>query len=190
MPECYVIAGPNGAGKTTFAREFLPNYMGCLNFINPDLIAAGLSPFDATRAMYKAGRLVIEEIRARAKRMESFGFETTLSGRTYARLLDELRARGYQAHLFYLWLPTPEVALLRIRDRVEQGGHDVPERDVRRRFKRSLENLFHLYRKRVESLYFFDNTSQHPQLVFCEENGALTVFNSAVYHQITEEARQ
>ena len=187
MPECYVIAGPNGAGKTTFAREYLPNYVDCLDFINPDLIAAGLSPFDASRAMGKAGRLVIEEIRDRADKGQSVGFETTLSGRLYAHTLDTLRTRGYRVFLFYLWVPSPELAVMRIRNRVEAGGHDVPEADVRRRYVRSLSNLFRLYRSRLDAVYFFDNAGRKPQLVFLEEDGVLTVCNRSLYERITSE---
>lgn len=189
MPECYIIAGANGSGKTTFACEFLPRYVHCLNFINPDLIAAGLSPFDANRAMRKAGRLVIEEIRNRANKVESFGFETTLSGRLYARTIDGLRAQGYAVHLFYLWVPGPGLALMRIRERVKQGGHDVPEADVRRRFARSLSNLFNLYRGRVDSLHVYDNASAEPQLVFREKQGILTVFNPVLYETVMKDAR-
>jgi predicted ABC-type ATPase len=189
MPECHIIAGPNGAGKTTFAREFLPNYVDCLNFINPDLIAAGLSPFDASLAMSKAGRLVIGEIRDRATRGESFGFETTLSGRLYARTIDMLRARGYRVCLYYLWVPSPELALMRIHNRVEAGGHDVPEMDVRRRYVRSLSNLFRLYRKRLDAVYFFDNARRKPQLIFLEEAGLVSVYNRWGFVRITNEVK-
>lgn len=190
MPECHIIAGPNGAGKTTFAREFIPNYVDCLNFINPDLIAAGLSPFDASLAMSKAGRLVIGEIRDRATRGESFGFETTLSGRLYARTIDMLRARRYRVCLYYLWVPDPALAMMRIHERVRQGGHDVPEVDVRRRFPRSLWNLFHLYRQRVDVLHLFNNAAAEPQLVFREMDSVLTVYTPALYEMILKDVKR
>ncbi len=173
MPECYIIAGANGSGKTTFAREFLPQYVDCLNFINPDLIAAGLSPFDASRAMWKAGRLVVEEIRDRTEKGESFGFETTLSGRLYARTVDMLRALRYRVYLYYLWVPGPELALMRIHNRVQAGGHDVPEADVRRRYIRSLSNLFSLYRKRLDAVYFFDNAGVSRNCFFSKKTDCL-----------------
>ena len=106
MPDCYIVAGPSGVGKTTFACEFLPKYMNCTRFINPDLIAAGLSPFDVYRAMLKAGRLVLEGIADCIRKKETFAFETTLSGRTYARTIDRLQEHGYQVHMFYLWIPS------------------------------------------------------------------------------------
>jgi predicted ABC-type ATPase len=133
QPNCYVIAGSNGAGKTTFATRFLPNYADCVNFINPDLIARGLSPFDPDVALARAGRLVLESIEQASAARTDFAFETTLSGRSYVHVLRGLRTAGYRLHMFYLWIPGPELALLRIRERVSQGGHNVPAAAVRRR---------------------------------------------------------
>jgi predicted ABC-type ATPase len=126
-PNLYIIAGANGAGKTTFAREFLPNYADCKNFINADLIAQGVSPFAPEAVAFRAGRLMIEEISLYAKRGESFGFETTLSGRSYLSLIRDLRKRQYDVRFFFLWIPTVYLALTRVRARVLEGGHDVPE---------------------------------------------------------------
>lgn len=126
QPNCYIIAGPNGAGKTTFATRFLPDYADCMNFINPDLIVRGLSPFDPDVALARAGRLVLESIQQAALSRTDFAFETTLSGRSYVRMIRHLRVLGYRIHMFYLWIPSPELALLRIRERVRQGGHNVP----------------------------------------------------------------
>ena len=130
-PSLYIVAGPNGSGKTTFAREFLPDYVRCKEFINADLIAGGLSPFSPEAAAMRAGRLLLEQIKLLASRRSDFGFETTLSGVTYVSLLRRLKAQGYQIHLFFLWIPTVEVALARIADRVRRGGHDIPEKVVR-----------------------------------------------------------
>src|SRR3989338_2732927 len=130
----YVIAGPNGAGKTTFARKFLPEYVKCKQFVNADLIASGLSPFSPEVAALSAGKLLIEKIRELSEKMIDFGFETTLSGKSYVLFLKKLREQGYRIHLFFLWIPTLELALARIRDRVKKGGHDIPEPVVKRRF--------------------------------------------------------
>src|SRR5499433_3158748 len=116
----YIIAGPNGAGKTTFAREFLPNYAGCRNFINADLIAEGLSPFSPQSAAVRASRLMLEEIGLSVQRGIDFGFETTLSGRGHLNLVRRLKKRGYAIHFFYLWIPSVELALSRIRERVSR----------------------------------------------------------------------
>ena len=145
-PTVYVIAGPNGAGKTTFASRFLPDFVDCRQFLNADLIAAGLSPFAPETQNVRAGRLLLERIDELTAARENFGFETTLSGRTYARLLAELRSSGYRIVLFFLWLPTADHAVLRVANRVGQGGHAVPEADVRRRFAAGLRNFFGLYR--------------------------------------------
>jgi predicted ABC-type ATPase len=101
-PNVYIIAGPNGVGKTTFAREFLPNYANCKIFINADLIAAGMSPFDPGRAAFRAGRLMLEEIEIRANLGVDFGFETTLSGKDHLQLVRGLKRRGYEVPIFYL----------------------------------------------------------------------------------------
>lgn len=188
MDRCvYVIAGSNGAGKTTFAREFLPHYVHCPRFINPDLIAAGLSPFDPQTAMLEAGRLVLREIDKALKAGYSFGFETTLSGRTYLHVLRRARAAGYALHIFYLWIPSPELGLARIRDRIESGGHHVPEPDVRRRYARTLPNLFRLYRPLADTLHCYDNSGEDPKLIFKDESGFTTVYEQDILNRMTKD---
>ena len=184
---CYIIAGPNGAGKTTFATEFLPLYANCRNFINADLIARGLSPFDPNAALLRAGRTVLERIAEFTDARTDFAFETTLSGRAYVPILRRVKQAGFRLHLFYLWIPGPELALLRIRDRVESGGHNVPERDVRRRFVRTLRNLFTLYRSLLDTLHFFDNSSDTPRLIFKDETGRTTINDAALYDRLRKE---
>jgi predicted ABC-type ATPase len=105
-----IIGGPNGAGKTTFAREFLPNEAGCPVFINADLIAAGLSPFAPQSAALRAGRIMLEEVKAHARAGDSFAFETTLSGLIYSRLIPRWQRQRYRVKLVYLSLATPELA--------------------------------------------------------------------------------
>ncbi|MDD4871494.1 MAG: zeta toxin family protein [Kiritimatiellae bacterium] len=183
----YVIAGSNGAGKTTFAREFLPDYAHCLRFINPDLIAAGLSPFDPSAATAEAGKVVLREVQRAIRGKDSFAFESTLSGRTYLYLLRQARDAGFELHLFYLWIPSPDLALARIRDRVEAGGHNVPELDVRRRYPRSLRNSFTLYAPEMGTVHFFDNSGKKPNLIFKKESGRVTVLNRPLYAEITRQ---
>ena len=183
---CYIIAGPNGAGKTTFATEFLPLYANCRNFINPDLLARAFSPFDPDAGMFRAGRVVLERIAEFSEAKKDFAFETTLSGRGYVPLLRRMKATDFRLHLFYLWIPSPELALLRIRDRVESGGHNVPERDVRRRFGRTLGNLFTLYRPLLDTLHFFDNSSDTPRLIFKDESGQTTIGNAELYERLRQ----
>jgi len=183
-PHCYVIAGSNGAGKTTFATEFLPLYANCRNFINPDLIARGFSPFDPDDGMLRAGRAVLERIAESTEAGKDFAFETTLSGRTYLPVLRDVKRAGFRLHMFYLWIPSPDLALLRIRDRVESGGHNVPERDVRRRFGRTLLNLFTLYRLVFDTLHFLDNSSDTPRLIFKDEAGQTTISDATLYEEL------
>jgi len=160
-----IIAGPNAAGKTTFAREFLPNEAACPVFINADLIAAGLAPFEPERAAFKAGRLMLSEIHHYVRKGDSFGFETTLSGRAYARNIPDWRQVGYRIKLFFLGLETPELAIARVRQRVKAGGHHIPDEVVHRRFHAGLRNLESLYKPLVDEWAVYDNSGATPKLV-------------------------
>lgn len=162
-----IIAGPNGAGKTTFAREFLPTDADCPTFINGDLIAQGLSPFRPEAAAFRAGRLVLEEIRAHAARGDNFAFETTLSGLSYSRMIPVWQDQGYQVKLFFLSLSSPEEAIARVAARVRQGGHHVADEVVRRRFASGLENFNSVYKTRVDFWHLYDNSGDTP--VFVDE---------------------
>ena len=174
-PTLYVIAGPNGAGKTTFAREFLPKYAECGQFVNADLIALGLSPFAPETAALTAGRLVLERIDDLARQRVDFGVETTLSGRSYVSLFRRLKAEGYRIYLFFLWLPEVDTAVARVADRVRHGGHHVPERDVRRRYLRGLHKFTEVYRPLLDGWILFDNTGETPIIIAEEEGGRLEV---------------
>lgn len=121
-----------------------PNYADCRNFINADLIAQGMAPFSPEAVAFRAGRLMLKEISLYMKRGEDFGFETTLSGRSYLGLIRRLKKRGYKVHVFFLMVPTVDLALTRVRGRVLEGGHDIPEA-VRRRFDRSIQNFLAYY---------------------------------------------
>jgi predicted ABC-type ATPase len=170
VPRIVLIAGPNGAGKTTFAEEFLPKEADCPDFVNADLIARGLSPFAPEKAAYQAGKLVLRQIAARIKARETFAFETTLSGLGYARLIPSWRAAGYHVKMIFLSLPSVELALARIRGRVAQGGHDVPEAVVRRRFDRGQKNFEQVYKPLVNSWIVYDNSGPAPRLLDSGDN--------------------
>ncbi|MBZ5511518.1 MAG: Zeta toxin family protein [Acidobacteriia bacterium] len=180
----YIIAGPNGAGKTTFAREFLPLYANCRNFVNADLIAEGVSPFSPEAAAFRAGRLMLGEIELLATRSVDLGFETTLSGRTHLNLIRDLKKRRYAAHLFFLWVPTVELALSRVRGRVMKGGHDVPAAVVRRRFERSMRNFFQHYRVLADSWILFDNSGAAPDIIALEKRGKLRIMRKELYRDL------
>ena len=160
-----IIAGPNGAGKTTFATEFLPNEADCPFFVNADSIAAGLSPFRPSSVEFRASRLMIETIHRYAARGESFAFETTLSGRGYIRWIPIWQRRGYHVKLVFLRLPTLETAVARVRQRVSEGGHDVPEAVIRRRFRAGWSNFELVYRDLVDEWVIYDSSGNSPVLL-------------------------
>jgi predicted ABC-type ATPase len=160
-----IIAGPNGAGKTTLAREYLMKEANCPDFINVDLIAAGLSPFDPDRAAIRAGRLMLSEIERRVKKGDSFAFETTLSGHVYARLIPRWRKAGYRVRLIFLSLPNADIAIGRVKMRVAQGGHNVASAVVRRRFESGLRNFQDSYKNLVNKWEWYDNSGNAPQMI-------------------------
>lgn len=183
-PNLYIIAGPNGAGKSTFAHKFLPQYVDCLEFVNADLIAGGLSPFVPEKAAIRAGRLMLEQIYSFAKRGVDFGFETTLAGKTYVKLLKDLKKRGYCIHLFFLWISTVKLALERIELRVRNGGHHIPEDVVLRRFDRSPPNFFRFYQPLADSWTIFDNSEDVPKMIAFEEAGKLEILDQDMFHEL------
>jgi predicted ABC-type ATPase len=156
-PRILIFAGPNGAGKTTFAREYLPHEAGCPVFINADLIAEGISPFQPESASVKAARLMLEIMAEHLARKESFAFETTLSGLSYARQIPKWRAEGYFVELVFLSLPSADAAVARVATRVRQGGHDIPEPVIRRRFEAGARNFREVYRSLVDRWELYGN---------------------------------
>jgi len=166
--KCYIIAGPNGAGKTTFAKSFLPNEVNCLNFLNTDLIAQGLAPFKPESVAFSAGRLLLNRIDDLVSKREDFAFETTLSGLGYIRRIQEWKSMGYSVVLYFLKLPSEKMAIKRVHLRVAVGGHDVPEKAIRRRYHKGWENLNRHYKQRVDAWVVFDNSGQSP--VILDEN--------------------
>lgn len=185
----YIIAGPNGSGKTTFATMFLPDYAKCPNFVNADLIARGLAPFEPSNAAIKAGKLVLQQIHEFAERGVDFAFETTLSGKSYVSLLKKLKEKGYTLHLFFLWIPSPELAMTRIKERVREGGHDVPAEDVKRRFARGINNFFQLYESIFDSWMLFDNSKAKPELIAKRRNSHIEMINDNLFKTIEKSAR-
>lgn len=164
-PKVIIIAGPNGAGKTTFAREFLPNEAGCPVFINADLIAARLAPFAPATAAVQAGRLMLQELARHFAARESFAFETTLAGRCYVHHIRAWQAASYRVKLIFLQLDSPEEAIARVAQRVQQGGHHIPEEIIRRRFAAGRANFEHVYAPLVDAWALYDNAGATPVLL-------------------------
>ncbi|HBL15217.1 MAG: hypothetical protein A2X36_07080 [Elusimicrobia bacterium GWA2_69_24] len=183
-PELCVIAGPNGAGKTTFAREFLPHFAKCPEFVNADLIAGGLSPFSAAAAALEAGRIMLRRIDELSAHHRDFAFETTLSGKGYLSLFRKLRTKGYRIHLFFLSVPSVQLAIQRVRDRVRHGGHAVPEEDIRRRFHRGLRNLFAEYMPLLDTWTLWDNSERRPQMIAYAEGSDIRILNSSLFDHV------
>jgi len=159
-PQVIVIAGPNGAGKSTLAPFMLRDAYGVAEFVNADTIARGLSAFNPEGVAFEAGRVMLNRLRDLAEQRATFAFETTLSSRTYARWISNLRQRGYIFNIMFLWLNSPELAVQRVGERVRMGGHDIPEDVIRRRYFKGIRNFIHLYQLLAESWGVYDNSSR------------------------------
>ena len=187
-PLIVVLAGPNGAGKSTSAAHLLRGALAVDEFVNADTIAQGLSAYRPESAAVTAGRVMLDRLRFLARERRDFGFETTLAGRAHERWLQNLRAVGYRAHLIFLALPAAELAVARVAERVRQGGHDVHEEVVRRRFVVGLRNFFEVYRTIVDGWHMYDNsTVTGPRLIAHGAAGApTTVADQAAWRRLEE----
>ena len=179
MPNLYIVAGPNGAGKTTYVRRFLPQEMRCREFVNADLIAAGLSPFAPDKVAFEAGRIMLKRLRELFERREDFSFETTLSSYGYTHLLREMKSAGYRIRLDYLWIPDLAITRARVKQRVKKGGHDIPDDVQLRRFGKGLRLLSGQYRPLVNEWRLYDNTGTNPHLVVEEVDGLMRVLDAS-----------
>lgn len=155
-PHAVILAGPNGAGKSTLAPLLLPDLLDVRTFVNVDVIAQGLAAFDPASAAIVAGRIMLRRIDELRREGSDFAFETTLSGLAHRRTIRDLHASGHTTDLIYLWIPSAETAIERVRLRVQLGGHDVPERYVRRRYFRSVRNFDRVYRRTVSRSRLYD----------------------------------
>ncbi|MDL2207487.1 AAA family ATPase [Desulfovibrio sp. OttesenSCG-928-F20] len=165
MCHIYIIAGPNGAGKTTFAKQFIPATLNITQFVNADLIACGLSPFAPEREAIQAGKLMLRQIDKLVNLGESFCVETTLSGRSYARMIPMWQAKGFVVRLIFLSLANVETAIARVAARVTQGGHFIAEDVIRRRYTTGFTNFQGLYKNIADGWALYDNSGQSPILI-------------------------
>ncbi|HMD33143.1 MAG TPA: zeta toxin family protein [Candidatus Acidoferrales bacterium] len=184
-PAVYIIAGPNGAGKTSFAEEFLPLYIDSKRFVNPDLIAKGLSPFAPEAEAFQAGRLVIQQIRSYIHRRDDFSFESTLSGRGHLALIQLAKEHGYIVRISYIWVSSTALSLLRIQKRFAEGGHTVPKDDVIRRYGKSIRNFLVHYRPLADSWAMFDNSEEGFREIAYQEEGETRMIDVGLYEELT-----
>lgn len=165
MPHLILIAGPNGAGKSTAAPGILQGALAVSQFVNADTIALGLSAFEPERAAIQAGRVMLARLHQLAVSREDFAFETTLASKTFAPWIGKLKNQGYHFHLVFLTLPSAELAIERVAERVRMGGHNVPAETIRRRYAAGIRNFFKLYRPLTDSWRVYDNSEVLPHLI-------------------------
>ena len=187
---CYVIAGPNGAGKTTFAMRYLPRVAHCVEYVNSDAIARGLSPFNEAAVQMEAGRIFLRRINELIEDGTDFAFETTLSGRVYARLFRRLHDAGFVVLLFYLWIPGVQFSAARVASRVEHGGHNIPPEAIARRYVKSLRNLFRLYIPLADRTLILDNSAEKAVLVADMQSSAEHIFDETLFKGIRQQIRE
>ncbi|MEY2829745.1 MAG: hypothetical protein RIQ33_1603 [Bacteroidota bacterium] len=162
MPTLYILAGCNGAGKTTAAEILLPEIFHCDEFVNADLIAKGISPFNVESVAFQAGKLMLERMDFLVNQNKSFVIETTLATRSYVPFIKEIKSKNYQIILLFLWLNSSELAKSRVEKRVASGGHNIPTDVIERRYKRGIHNFISLYLPLTNRWSIYDNSSIIP----------------------------
>ncbi len=167
----YIIAGCNGAGKTTASFNILPLSLNCLEYVNADEIARGISPFQPEKAALEAGRIMLRRIGELLGNGYDFAFETTLASKSFHTTIRRAQAKGYFITLIYYWLESKELAIQRVKIRVSEGGHHIPVETIRRRYDTGLNNLFKIYFDLVDALLLFDNSKAENTLILELDRG-------------------
>lgn len=184
MPILYIIAGPNGAGKTTSAESMLPGVLNCVEFVNADLIARGISPYNPESVAIKAGRIMLNRMQELLEMGVDFVIETTLSTLSYANFIRECKQKGYEIVLIFVWLNHPDVAKSRVKQRVERGGHNIPEDVIERRYYKGLRNLNKIFLPLSNDWMICDNSDKLIVLVARKEKEDVIVFDEEKYKMI------
>ena len=183
----YIIAGCNGAGKTTASFTILLDTLDCKEFVNADEIAKGLSPFQPETVSFEAGRIMLNRINELLNKGTSFSFETTLSTKSYRSFILKAKEQGYKVTLLYFWLQTIELAKERVKTRVLEGGHNIPEDVIERRYNRGIANLFDIYFDIVDALLIFDNSYGKHQLIAQTDNSrTLEIIEEAEFNKLKD----
>jgi predicted ABC-type ATPase len=165
----FIIAGCNGAGKTTASFNILPDLLNCREFVNADEIARGLSPFQPESVSIEAGRLMLKRINELIKTRQDFSFETTLATKTFVHTIEQAHTNGYHVTLIFFWLDSTKLAKDRVRKRVSEGGHNIVEDVIERRYRAGIKNLFQIYCNKVDSLFIYDNSGIESELICDKE---------------------
>ncbi len=184
----YIIAGPNGAGKSMFVESYLNRYIDCDEFLNADLIASGLSPFAPERQALRASEIFLKSLEILESGTNSFALETTLSGLSYRRRISRWKQLGFAVSLFFLWLPSVEIAIDRVANRVLQGGHDIPEPDIRRRYQRGMFNLIGLYLPMVDDAWILNGAATPPSVIWRRFDGKVQCFQQGLWDTLINQA--
>jgi len=187
MKKLYVIAGCNGAGKTTASYTILPEILDCKEFVNADEIARGLSPFQPERAGIQAGRLMLTRIKSLLESGENFAFETTLSTKSYVNFLKVAKDKGYQITLLFFWLNSVDLAISRVKTRVKEGGHNIPENVIRRRYEGGLTNFFELYITIVDNWMLINNSGEPYEIVAEGSTDGIEIANNELWENLKNE---
>ncbi len=184
LKNLYIIAGPNGAGKTTASYTLLPEILHCDEFINADEIARGLSPFKPEAAAFPAGRIMLERIQTLMESGKDFAFETTLATKSYKSLIVKAQAAGYFVKLIFFYLHSEDLAIERVKFRVKEGGHNIPEKVIRRRYKNGLQNFFHIFEPIVDDWFFVNSSGKPYESIAEKSNGILEVYNEKLWQKL------
>lgn len=185
-PNLYIIAGPNGAGKTTASFNLLPDVLHCPNFVNADEIARGLSPFTPESVAIQAGKIMLQRIDELLPQGVDFAIETTLATRSYVQLVHRAHKLEYKVHLIFFALENEEQAIQRVAQRVSNGGHNIPETDIRRRFRRGIYNLIHLYMPICDSVLVYNNAKTPTPLIARKKSSALEIIEDNMWNLLTQ----
>lgn len=177
-PNLYIIAGCNGAGKTTASFNILPEILSCKEYVNADEIARGISPFQPEKVAIEAGRIMLKRIDELLENNETFAFETTLATKIFESLITKAKAKGYNVNLIYYWLESVELAEMRVKMRVAEGGHHIPKDVIHRRYFRGIDNLFKIYHDICDLVVVYDNSKKLPGLIFKKNyNNDFEIYN-------------
>ncbi len=177
-PTFTIIAGVNGSGKTTFALDYFKNSQ--TTFINADLIATGLSPTNPDVSQFSAGKLMLDKIKQCINNKVDFAVETTLASKNYLKVIEELKQGGWEIELLYLYLPSVELSIQRVAERVKNGGHNIATVDIKRRYNRSLNNLINEYIPIVDGVTLISNQNDN-NIILTKNNNKVTVYNQTIY---------